>query len=125
MLVNQHNDGRFRPPAFEYERAGGPVEVYFKQIDKLVKYIMRHKSNEEELTKYLLLHCSKYRELEKEMKMRNLETSKGLRTMIKKLDQVRTEINNVNIIGSYSSVVKNNNIIGRLTPRRVVLKEIK
>ena len=51
--------------------------------------------------------------------MRDLETSKDLRTIIRKLDQVRTETNNVNVIRSYSFVVKNNSIAGRPTPKRV------
>ena len=51
--------------------------------------------------------------------MRDLETLKDLKTMIRKLDQVKTEINNANVIRSYSSVVKNNSIAGRPTPKRV------
>ena len=105
--------------AFGYKRGGDSAEVYFKKIEKLVKNIMKHKFNEDELTTYFLLHCAEDKELEKEVKMRDLETSKDLKIMIKKLDQVRTETNNVNVIRSFSSVVKNNSNAGRPTPKRV------
>ena len=81
------------------------------------KNIIRHTINEEELTTYLLSQNSKDKELEKKVKMRNLETSKNLKTMIRKLDQVRTETNNVIVIRSYGTVVKNHNKAGRPTPR--------
>ena len=51
--------------------------------------------------------------------MRDHETSKYLKPMIKKLDQIRTETNNINVIRSYSPVVKNNTVAGRPTPRRI------
>ena len=79
---------------------------------------MKHKFSEEELTTYFLIHCAEDKELQKEVKMRDLETSKDLKIMIRKLDQVRTETNNVNVIRSFSSVVKNNSNAGRPTPKK-------
>ena len=52
---------------------------------------MKHKLNEEELTTYFLFYFSKDRELETEVKMRDLETLKDFKTMIRKVSQVRTE----------------------------------
>ena len=69
--------------AFEYERTGDLTEVYFKKIEKFIKNIISYKFNVEELTINFLLHCAKYEELEEEVKMRDLEKSKDLKTVIK------------------------------------------
>ena len=55
--------------------------------------------------------------------MRYLGSSKDLKIMIRKLDQVRTETNNVNVIMSYSSEIKNYTIADRPTTVRSVPTE--
>ena len=61
-------------------------EFILRRSTKLVKNVMGHKFDEEELTTDFLLHCAKDKKLEKARKMRDLETSKDLKTMIKKLE---------------------------------------
>ena len=58
--------------------------------------------------------------------MGDLEKSRDLKTVIiKTLDQVRMETNSVNVIRPCSSVVKNNIIAGRSTPRRSRLTHVR
>lgn len=85
--------------ALQYRRESESAEVFFDRIEQMAEDIMAHKTTKEDLVAFLAVHCSEDAELEKEIKMNDIVELPKIKTVIKKLDEVR-EVKNVSAVTS-------------------------
>ena len=96
--------------ALSYELAEDSAEEYFEKIDVLVEKLLKHKWDKEELTKCLLMHCTKDEEIKKEIKMRDAKSATEMKSIIKKITEIKTEHRGkqVNTVRTYSEAARIN-----------------
>ena len=93
--------------ALSYRKGEDSAEVFIRKVGILTKKLLMHKWDEESISKCLLVHCAEDVELEKEIQLRDMETTNDIKKMIKKFDVIKKGNRPINTIKTYSSVTQN------------------
>ena len=96
--------------ALSFTKTDESTEDYFEKVEKLVDQLLQHKWEKEELMRTLLVHCNKNEEIKREIKMRELSSSVEIKSVIKKLDELKEEERGfqVNAVRTYKDALRNN-----------------
>ena len=77
---------------YNYEKEAESATIFFDKVEKMVKKLLSHRWAEDELVSYFLIHCIKDKDTKKEIRMRDAKNVEEIKSVIKKLDAINTEI---------------------------------
>ena len=105
--------------AVEFQRTTETTAEFFAKARKMAEAIVSFQWTVEEVEKCLLLNCNNDNETKKEIKMRDIQEKEEIKKIIKKMDEVKSEIKQINAIRpSYASAVQRNKLVNSRVPMR-------